>query len=302
MIDDSIALLAEPAAFDFMATTAMSSQAAILAEKAEPDVIRSLPPTYTSEDRPLGIEDLFVDTEITAFNFAAGMNGNYEEDGEEDEEGEEIIVTGDREDDDDDDWGDDDWGDDNEADPIEDDEEEGGDDDYEKNGEYECQQSATNEAINDINSAIANDGLSGTRQPEYGMTIADAGDGSFENSSIATGQSYRDSGQPSVGLSPPSGYDWSDVVASVHSHPPSGDYQTDRDNRTPSENDWDAADDMVARGANPDKLQLIIIDRWGTARSFNYESPSAGRSNIRPSDGQVVDPNAPPPPGSGCSS
>jgi len=163
--------------------------------------------------------------------------------------------------------------------------------------DHDCEGEAVNAARAAIDAATQGDSFNdgSDRQPEYGNTVARDGDG-FTVSDTNQGQSYHQSDQPATTLNPPDGFGWSDVVGMVHSHPPSGNSTTDRDNRAPSGEDWLAADEAVNRGADPDELVIYIIDRWGTMRAFEYMSyddrnastrnPAGNQSSA--SDGTVV--------------
>ena len=212
----------------------------------------------------------------------------------------EIVVTGG----DDGDWGDwwGDWGGDY-GDDYGGDSGGGGDggDSGPPPNEFPCENTAVSGVAGNIAAADASDGLSGTGQVEYGATIASAG-GNFITGDLVTGQSYNQANPPSTTISPPAGYGWADVVATVHSHPPSGDAATDLRNQAPSDGDWQSADEAVARGADPANFTMYIIDMNGTMRAFDYMTPAArGATASNPSgtqtsgsDGTVVTP------GGGC--
>ena len=161
---------------------------------------------------------------------------------------------------------------------------------------YSCEHTAIIQANAIISITDRFDGFDGDHQPEYGVVIVTASDGSFVLGPLVTGQSYHDSNPPGTSLSPPSGYSWSDVTATIHSHPDSGNSDIDIRNRAPSDGDWLAADQMVQRGANPAELTLYIVDNTGVIRAFDYKSPAERHATTRnpsgnmnsASDGEIV--------------
>lgn len=168
----------------------------------------------------------------------------------------------------------------------------------EEQDEHACKAAAVAAAREAIDHETDNDGIrnSSDRQPEYGLTIARDGD-SFVVGRVTRGESYSESDQPKTELAPPRGFDWENVVAMIHSHPEADNSAANRRNRAPSDADWLAADEAVARGANPDELTIYIIDKWGDLRAFDYMTPEergATRSNPSgnqdsASDGQLID-------------
>ena len=142
-----------------------------------------------------------------------------------------------------------------------------------QNTTHDCEASATGQVLSMISAATVFDGLNGTASPEYGGTIASSG-GNFIASPLETGESYNDNNPPRTAVTPPIGYGWSEVVAIIHSHPPSGDVATDIRNQAPSDGDWLSADQAVARGADPSTLTLTIVDSNGVVRSYDYKSAS----------------------------
>ena len=72
----------------------------------------------------------------------------------------------------------------------------------------------------------------------------------------------------------PSGFAWSDVVATVHTHPSSGQIAVDRRNRAPSNGDWLGADEIIKRGVDPNNFTLFVIDKWGKMRAYRYKTPA----------------------------
>lgn len=205
----------------------------------------------------------------------------------------EIVVVGDGGGDDWGDWGD--WGDYGDG---------GGDGggggggggDPPPTNEFPCENSSVSSVAGEIAAKDANDGLSGTAQPEYGTTIASSG-GNFYTGNVTAGQSYDQANPPSTSIAPPDGYGWADVVATIHSHPASGDSAVDLRNQAPSDGDWSAADQAVASGASASSLTMYIIDMNGVTRAFDYMSPTdRGATASNPSgtqtsgsDGTVTD-------------
>ncbi len=63
----------------------------------------------------------------------------------------------------------------------------------------------------------------------------------------------------------------SEVYGIIHNHPDAlGGQDTDRVNRYPSPADWEAAEQMVAAGADGNNFSLYIIDADGEMREFSY--------------------------------
>lgn len=146
---------------------------------------------------------------------------------------------------------------------------------------FDNELTAVGQAASVISANTAFDGLSGTKQPEYGNVIVED-NGKFIVSSTTQGESYSDHNPPRTHLSSPTDYSWAQVVALVHSHPPSGSSAIDALNIRPSDGDWEAADRITgnfpghtqASYANASTLTLYIIDRDGTVRAFDYRTPT----------------------------
>lgn len=63
------------------------------------------------------------------------------------------------------------------------------------------------------------------------------------------------------------------IVGIMHNHPYKfygGSEPIERINQHPSANDWATADNMVARGANPNTLDLYVVDTQGKLRVYQY--------------------------------
>lgn len=136
----------------------------------------------------------------------------------------------------------------------------------------------------EIKQQIDTDGLSGTNQTEYGAVLGDSGSG-VRIGSVVQGQSYNQSNPPATNLTASRnsiGVTNAQVVGIVHSHPPSGNSTVDATNRRPTANDWAAADNLVAQGANPARLALYIIDKNGVMRAYSYVPPSQRTSSNPP--------------------
>lgn len=68
----------------------------------------------------------------------------------------------------------------------------------------------------------------------------------------------------------------SSVVSIIHNHPIQGDIKDsiNKENRYPSNDDWNGADLLIANGADPNILSLTIIDPFGETRVFPYADKS----------------------------
>lgn len=149
---------------------------------------------------------------------------------------------------------------------------------------------AAKKLAQDIAMKAAADGRSGTDQPEYGATIAMDSNGNAHHGEIAQGESYDEAAPnaPQTQSRRPSGFAWSNVVATVHTHPSSGQTAVDRRNRAPSNGDWLGADEIIKRGVDPNNFTLFVIDKWGKMRAYRYKTPAErNASSKNPSGNQT---------------
>lgn len=150
---------------------------------------------------------------------------------------------------------------------------------------HDCEKVAINQSLANIRAATAFDNYkdNSNKQTEYGNVIAEK-NGKFTVGETSQGGSYRSSDQPATSITVPTGHSFSDIVALVHSHPPSGDVDTDRKNIRPSDVDWKAADQLTGNYpgyslpggqafADGSKLTLYIQDKDGNVRAFDYKTP-----------------------------
>jgi hypothetical protein len=117
--------------------------------------------------------------------------------------------------------------------------------------------------------------LDGRNRHEWGaLLVSDDG-----NVSVLNNQIYTDGDATQVGHDI-TGLDLSRLVSVIHNHPRQGTASDDinLENRYPSDDDWTAADNLVARGANPAILTLTVVDPAGEARIFPYSERAAVRN------------------------
>lgn len=151
---------------------------------------------------------------------------------------------------------------------------------------HDCENSAVQQSITNIRAATAFDSLrdNSTRQTEYANAIAER-NGVFTVGETTQGGSYSGSAQPSTNVAVPTGHSYSDIVALVHSHPPSPSAALDAQNIRPSDGDWEAADKLTGNFpgyslpggqafADGTRLTLYIQDKDGNVRAFDYKTPA----------------------------
>lgn len=156
----------------------------------------------------------------------------------------------------------------------------------ENESSHDCERSAVDQSITNIRAATAFDSLkdNSNRQTEYGNAIAER-NGVFTVGETTQGGSYSGSSLPSTSISVPTGHSYSDIVALVHSHPPSGSGLIDGENVRPSDGDWEAADKLTGNYpgyslpggqafADGSRLTLYIQDKDGNVRAFDYKTPA----------------------------
>lgn len=148
---------------------------------------------------------------------------------------------------------------------------------------------AAKKAHDEIKKKMAEDGRSGTDQPEYAISGFYNDDSSVSVTPPVLGESYDEHNPPRTpipSLNDPA-YEISDFAFIAHSHGFTNNSSIALENQAPSNGDWQVMDAFNTAGIDMNNFVMFIIDQDGVMRAYKYQLPAERQASSQNPRGTV---------------